>query len=149
MVITLRLALKDWIKKEREKPQITKLKRGLLPYLEYSYFPLIVFIVISYITWVTQEMDRTLIFIWKVLFTLALFPFLRYGTYCIKKFRLLYLHRNLRRFSHTFSERGIFYGRQIDFVITGIMYGGAIIFVLDIWGLNPSFFYFPAGASPS
>ncbi len=142
MVFTLRLALKDWIKKERAKQNLSKLKRGLLFYLEYCYLPLVVFIVMSYISWLSHDLDPLQITIWKVLFTLALLPALRYGTYCIKKCRLLYIHKNLKRLSKTFAERGLFYGRQIDFVLTMLMYGAATLLVLDIWGLNLSFFLF-------
>ncbi len=142
MVLSLRSALSIWIRKERTKSNLSKLRRGLLYYLEYSYLPLIVLIVISYISWVTHTLDNTQVFIWKLLLTLALFPLLRYGTHCIKKARLLYLHRNLRRLSSTFTERGIFYGRQIDFVFTLLMFGIAAVLVLDMWGLNPSFFLF-------
>jgi len=142
MMCTLRLPVKTWIQGERANPHLSKLKKGMLPYLEYSYLPLLVLIMVSYVGWLTHKMDPTQKLIWKVLITLSMFPILRYGTHCLRKIRLLYLHRNLRKLSRTFMERGMFYGRQIDFVMTVIMYGVAIIFVFDLWGLNPSFFLF-------
>lgn len=137
MVFSLRKYLKEWIRKQRKNTQRSRLKRALLPYLAYSYVPLVVLIVISYISWVTPEYGRFQVIIWKSLFTLALLPALRYGAYCLKKLRILYIHRNLKRFSSVFSERAIFYGRQVDLVMNFLLYLIAFIVVLDLWGFNP------------
>lgn len=142
MMISLHRILKDWIQKQRENPQRSRLKRALLPYLEYSYLPLIVFIVISYVSWVTHEYGPFQLIVWKSLLTLALLPFLRYTAYCLKKLRILYLHRNLKNLSPTFSQRTIFYGRQIDLLTTSCMYLAALVFTLDLWEFDPYSFIF-------
>lgn len=140
MVISLHEHLKTWIRQQRESIQRSRLKRSLLTYLEYSYIPLIVFIVISYISWATPEYDRFQIVMWKVLLTLALLPLLQYGAYCLKKLRILYIHRNLKRLSPAFSRRAVFYGHQIDFVLITLLYLIGVMAVLDLWGFNFSSF---------
>lgn len=140
MVVGLHEHLKTWIQTQRESLQRSRLKRSLLPYLEYGYIPFILFIVISYISWVTPEYDRLQVIVWKVLLTFALFPLLQYGAYCLKKIRILYIHRNLKRLSPAFSRRAVFYGHQIDFVLIALLYLLAGIAILDIWGFNFSSF---------
>lgn len=137
MVLSLHKTLKNWIQIQREQPQRSRLKMALLPYLEYSYIPLIVFIVISYISWVTPGYDRFQVIVWKFLVTLVLLPCLQYGTYCLKKVRILYIHRNLKRLSPTFSRRSLFYGRQIDFALIVLLYLIAVMLILDLWGFDP------------
>lgn len=142
MVISLHKNLKPWIQKQRENPKRSRLKRSLLPYLEYSTVPLIIFIGMSYISWVSHEYDRFQLIVWKILLTLALLPILRYIAYCLKKLRILYIHKNFKRFSVGFSERAIFYGRQIDFVLIFLLYAFSCVFVLDLWGLDPYYFIY-------
>jgi len=140
MMISLHGHLKEWIQKQQDSPQRSRLKRALLPYLAYSYLPLIVLIVMSYISWVTHEHDRFQVIVWKVLLTFTLLPLLRYGAHCLKKLRILYIHRNLNRLSSTFSQRAVFYGQQIDLALTILLYTIAAIFVLDLWELD--FYHF-------
>jgi len=140
MVVALHEHLKAWIQTQRESAQRARLKRALLPYLEYGYIPLIVFIMISYISWVTPETDRFQVITWKALVTFALFPLLQYGAYCLKKIRILYIHYNLKRLSPAFSQRAIFYGHQIDVVLIALLYLIAGIAILDLWGFNVSSF---------
>ncbi len=142
MMVSLHEEVKNWIQDQRAHPKLTNLKKALLPYLEYSYIPLIVFIVISYVSWVTHEFDRFQGIIWKSLVTLALFPLLRVAAYWLRKLRIVCLQRNLKQFSKVFAHRIIFYGRQIDFVTIIFFNVMALIFVLDLWGLNPSYFIF-------
>lgn len=142
MILALHEEIKEWIQKQRANNKLSKLKRSMVPYLEYSYIPIFVFIVISYMSWVTPELDRFHEVVWKSLFTLALFPALRYAAHCTKKLRILYIHKNLKYLSRAFSNRAIFYGRQIDFVILVLLNAAAILFVLDMWGWNPSYFIF-------
>lgn len=142
MMVSLHEHLKGWIQKQRENSQRSRLKRALLPYLEYSYIPLIVLIVISYISWVTHEYGRFQVIVWKCLLVLALLPLLRYGAYCLKKIRILYIHRNLKRLSPAVSKRAVFYGQQIDVSLTILLYILGAIFILDLWGFDPySFLY--------
>lgn len=142
MMLSLRGNLKDWIQKQRQNPQRSRLKRALLPYLEYSYIPIIIFIVISYISWVTPGYDRFQVIVWKSLLIVALLPCLQYGAYCLKKLRILYIHRNLKRLSPTFSQRALFYGHQIDIALTILLYILAAIFILDLWGFYPYYFIY-------
>lgn len=140
MMISLHRNLKDWIQIQREKPQRSRLKRALLPYLAYSYIPIIVLIVMSYMSWVTPGQDRVQVMVWKGLIVLALLPLLRYGAYCLKKLRILYIHKNLKRLSPAFSKRAVFYGQQIDSVLTIFLYMLAAVFVLDLFGFNTYLF---------
>jgi len=142
MMVSLHKYLKEWVRQQRESTQRSRLKRAILPYLEYVCIPLAVFIVMSYISWVTPEYGRFQVIVWKGLLTLALLPLLRYGGYCIKKMRILYIHRNLKRLSETFSQRALFYGRQIDVILTAVWYFAVFIFALDLWGLEPYYFIF-------
>lgn len=141
MLISLHEHLREWIGQQRKSLKRSRLKRSLLPYLEYSYLPLILLIVMSYISWVTPEYDRFQIIGWKVLLTFALLPLLQYLAYCLRKIRILYIHRNLKRLSPAFSRRAVFYGRQIDFVFIALLYIMAAILLLDIWGFNFSAFF--------
>lgn len=134
MMVSLHEEMKKWIQLQRNNPQISKQKRAMLPYLEYSSLPIIVFIVISYMSWVTPELDRFQIMIWKVLITLALFPILRMAVYCLRKIRLVFFRRFMPRIAH----RALFYGKQIDFMLVVLLNGGAILFILNLWGLNLS-----------
>lgn len=137
MVLSLNENLSAWIQKQKEHLQRSRLKRSLLPYLKFISLPLVVFIGISYISWASHEHDRFQLVIWKSLLTLSLLPFLQYLAYCLKKVRILYIHKNVKRFSATFSKRALFYGRQIDFVLISLLYFAAVIFVLVLWGFNP------------
>lgn len=140
MLVSVHEHLNGWIQQQRASVQRARLKRALLPYLEYSYIPLILFIVMSYMSWVTPEYDRFQVITWKALVTFALFPLLQYGVYCLKKVRILYIHHNLKRFSPAFSRRAIFYGHQIDFALIAVLYLMAGVAILDIWGFNFSSF---------
>jgi small-conductance mechanosensitive channel len=142
MMLSIHQEVKEWIQETRQTPYLSRLSRILLPYLEYSYIPVIVFIVISYISWVTHEFDRFQSVVWKCLFTLALFPCLRITAHCLRKIRILYIHKHLMHMSHSFAHRAVFYGRQLDFVTITLLNAAAVIFVLDLWGLNPSYFIF-------
>jgi small conductance mechanosensitive channel len=140
MLVSFHDALKIWIQGQRASIQRSRLKRSLLPYLEYSYLPLLILIVISYISWVTLETDHFQVIVWKVLLTLSLLPLLKYASYCLKKMRLLYIHRNLKRLSPAFSQRAIFYGQQIDSILKALLYIMAVLMVLDLWGFDFSAF---------
>lgn len=140
MLLSVHEYLKAWIEQQRQSMQRARLKRALLPYLEYCYIPLILFVVMSYISWVTPETDRFQVITWKVLVTFALFPLLQYGAYCLKKVRILYIHHNLKRLSPAFSQRAIFYGHQVDVVLIALLYLSAAIIILDVWGFNVSSF---------
>lgn len=142
MMLSLQEEVKIWIHEQRANSKTSKIKKTMLGFLEYSYIPMIMFIVISYVSWVTHEFDHFQLVVWKVLFTFALFPFLRVTAYCLRKLRIFFIRRNLKYFSPTFSKRAIFYGKQIDFVMIVLLNGVAFIFVLDLWGLNPSYFIF-------
>ncbi|MBA3813488.1 MAG: mechanosensitive ion channel [Alphaproteobacteria bacterium] len=137
MMLSLHKNLKDWIQTQRVSFERSRLKRSLIPYLEYSYIPLIILIVISYVSWVTHEFDRVQLIVWKCLLTLALFPFLQVAAYCVKKLRILYIHRNLKRLSPAFARRAVFYGRQIDFMMIALLYIIVFIMVLDLWEFDP------------
>lgn len=142
MMLSLHQEMKNWILKERQNPHLSLSKRALLPSLNYSYIPIIVFIVISYVSWVTREYDHFQTVIWKSLFTLALFPFLRILMSCLRKIRVLYVNKHMAQVAPLLTKRIIFYGRQIDVVMFILFNIGAILFVLDLWGLNPSYFIF-------
>jgi len=142
MMLSLHEEAKEWIRNQRAHVRLSKLKKAMLPCLEYSYIPVIIFIVISYVSWVTREYDQFQVVIWKGLLTLALFPFLRLIAYCLRKLRILLIRKNSKHLSHTFAHRAMFYGRQIDFVTIVLLNGTALIYALDLWGLNPSFFIF-------
>ncbi|HUX78669.1 MAG TPA: mechanosensitive ion channel domain-containing protein [Alphaproteobacteria bacterium] len=144
MMLALHEEVSDWIRKQRAYSRLSPLKKALLPFLEYSYIPVIVFIVISYVSWVTHEFDRFQVVVWKSLFTLAIFPFIRIAAYWLRKLRILCIQKKLQRWSRTYAQRAIFYGQQIDFVILILLNTAAFFFVLDLWGFNPSHFIFSA-----
>lgn len=142
MAFAFRKDLKVWIKKQRDSIQRARLKRSLLPYLEHITIPLIVLISISYTSWVSSELDRFQIIVWKVLLTLALLPFAQYMAYCLKKVRILYVHRNLKRLSAPFSQQAIFYGQQVDTITRTILLVSLILFAFYLWGFDPYQFIF-------
>jgi hypothetical protein len=142
MMVSLHQEVKEWIHEQRQNPRLSRLKRALLPYLEFSYVPIIVFIVISYVSWLTPEYDHFQLIVWKSLLTLALLPLSRIAAFCLRKVRILYIHKNLRRLSPSVAERAIFYGRQIDFVTITLFNGALLLFVLDLWGFDPAYFIF-------
>ncbi|OJW55257.1 MAG: hypothetical protein BGO67_11525 [Alphaproteobacteria bacterium 41-28] len=142
MMLSLQEEVRDWIKAQKARSSLSPLKKALLPYLKYCYIPMIIFIVISYVTWVTHEVDRFQIVVWKSLFTLAIFPLLTIAAYWLRKLRILCIHKKLQQVSPTIAKRSLFYGRQIDFVTIALLYAAAFLFVLDLWGFNPSYFLF-------
>ena len=142
MMFALHEEVKDWIHKQRTHLKLSKLKKALLPFLEYSYIPVIIFIVISYVSWVTDELDQFHLVVWKSLFTLAVFPLLRIAAYWIRKLRILCIQKKLHRVSRPLAQRAIFYSRQIDFVTLILLNTAAFLFVLDLWGFKPSYFIF-------
>lgn len=144
MMLALHEEVSDWIHKQRSYSSLSPLKRALLPFLEYSYIPVIIFIVISYVSWVTHEYDRFQVVIWKSLFTLAIFPLLRIAAYWLRKLRILCIQRKLQQIAPAFAKRALFYGGQIDFVTIILLNIAALLFVLDLWGFNPSYFIFSA-----
>lgn len=144
MMLNLHAEVRDWIKDQRKLPELTSLRRALFSYLEMSYIPAIVFIVISYVTWVTREYDQFQIVIWKSLITLFLFPILRVGAYWLRKIRITCIQRKIQKVSPEIAKRMIFYGAQIDVLTISILYFLGLIFVLDIWGFGPGYFIFSA-----
>jgi small-conductance mechanosensitive channel len=142
MMLALHQEVKEWIQEQREDVKLSRLRKSLLAYLEYSYIPAIIFIVISYVSWVTHEFDRFQVVVWKCLFTLTLFPLLQVAAYCLRKIRILYINRRLSHLSYSFAKRALFYGRQLDFVTITLLNAAAVIVVLDLWGFNPSYFIF-------
>ncbi|MBY0500535.1 MAG: mechanosensitive ion channel [Alphaproteobacteria bacterium] len=142
MMLALHQEVKEWIDEQRLDSKLSRLRRSLLAYLEYSYIPVIIFIVISYVSWVTHELDRFQVVVWKCLFTLALFPLLQIAAYCLRKIRILYINKHLSHLSYSFAKRALFYGRQLDFVTFTLLNATAVIVVLDLWGFNPSYFIF-------
>ncbi len=142
MMLTLHKEVRDWIGKQRAYSRLSNLKRAMLPFLEYSYIPAIIFIVISYVSWVTHDFDRFQVVVWKCLFTLTIFPLLRIVAYWIRKLRILCIQKKLQRISPALAKRAIFYSGQIDFIIITLLNVAACLFVLDLWGLNPSYFIF-------
>lgn len=142
MTVSLNESLKAWIQQQKDTLQRSRLKRALLPYLRFMALPLVVLIGMSYITWTSHEYGPFQLIVWKALLTLALFPFVRYMAHCLKKLRILYIHKHLKRFSTAFTERAFFYGRQIDLVLTALLYIGTFIFVLMLWGFNPYGLFF-------
>ncbi len=142
MMLSLHQEVKNWTLKERKNPYLSLSKRALLPCLTYSYVPIIVFIVISYVSWATHDYDHVQAIVWKSLLTLALFPFLRILMSCLRKIRVLYINKHLARIAPVFAHKVIFYGRQIDFVMFIFFNVGALLFALDLWGLNPSYLIF-------
>jgi small-conductance mechanosensitive channel len=142
MMLSIHQEVSSWIRSRRKSRSLSNLEKVMLPYLQFSYIPFIIFIVISYVSWVTNELDRFQVIIWKGLFTLALFPFLRMGASCLKKIRILYIQKHLKQLSPSYVHRAVFYGRQIDFVTISFLNIAALLFVLDLWGLNPTYFIF-------
>lgn len=142
MALTFRNDLKIWVKKQRDSLQRARLKRSLLPYLAHITIPLIVLISISYTSWVSSELDHFQITVWKVLLTLALLPVAQYAAYCLKKVRILYIHRNIKRLATPFSQRALFYGQQIDVITRALLFISSILFALYLWGFDPYQFIF-------
>jgi len=142
MMLSLHQEVKSWTLKERKNPHLSLSKRALLPYLTYSYIPIIVFILISYVSWVTPESDPFQKIIWKSLLTLFAFPFVRILMSCLRKIRVLYVNKQLARVAPLLAKKIVFYGRQIDFVMVVLFNIGALLFILDVWGLNPSYLIF-------
>ncbi len=142
MMLALRQEVKEWVRKEQQTPHLSLSKKALLPYLNYSYVPLIVFIVISYVSWSTHAYDSLQTIVWKILLTLSLLPFVRILAVCLRKIRVLYINKHLPHVSPFFGERVVFYGRQIDSVTFILLNLGALLFVLNLWGLNLSSFTF-------
>ncbi len=140
MMLDLHLEVRDWIANQRQVKQLSSLRRALLPYLEYSYIPVIVFIVISYVTWVTRESDHFQIVIWKSLVTLVLFPLLRVGAYWLRRLRILCIQRKVQKISAFLAKQLVTYGDQIDIVTISLINIGALLFILNLWGINPSYF---------
>lgn len=142
MMISLHEELKAWIKKEAKNPKISPTKRAMLPYISYGYLPLIAFIVVSYVSWVTREYDEFQTVIWKALLTLAVFPALRLMGFCLRKMRIVYLELRLRHYFRPLAERICYYGNQLDFALLFLFHGAAILFVLYLWGWDPATFIF-------
>jgi small-conductance mechanosensitive channel len=142
MMLTLYEEVNEWIKKQKSDSKLSPVKKAMLPYLKYSYIPIIVFIVISYMSWVTPKFDRFQIVMWKSLLTLSVFPVLRLLVFCLRSLRIVVTCKYLRHFSHFLARRAIFYGRQIDFMIIVLLNITALVVILDLWGLNPSYFIF-------
>ena len=138
MMFGLQPDIRGWLQKQREKPRLSALRKAMLFYLQYSYIPVIIFIVISYISWVTPEMDAFQRIMWKVLLTLAIFPFLRVLTYCLRKIRILCFQRHIHHLSRSATREALFYTRKIDVIIQFILNIGAILFILNLWDLNPA-----------
>jgi small-conductance mechanosensitive channel len=141
-MLSIHHSISEWIQLRRKSHNLSSLEKAMLPYLQFSYIPLIVFIVVSYVSWVTHEFDRFQVVVWKSLFTLALFPLLRVGASCLRRIRVLYLQKHLKQFSQVFAYRATYYGRQIDFVTVSLLNIAALLFVLDLWGINPTYFIF-------
>lgn len=142
MMLSLHEEVSAWIQKQRARLELSGLKKAMLPYLQYSYIPVIIFIIISYVSWVTHEFDRFQSVVWKCLLTLALFPFLRVAAYWIRKLRILCIQRKMHSVSQPLAKRMIFYGQQIDFITIILLNIAALIFVLDVWGFDPTYFIF-------
>ncbi len=144
MMLNLHSEVRDWIRAQRQLPELTSLRRALLSYLEMSYLPAIVLIIISYVTWVTREYDQFQVVIWKSLITLFLFPILRIGAYWLRKIRVTCVQRKVQKASPAIAKRMVFYGAQIDVITISLLYLLGLIFVLDIWGFGPTYFIFSA-----
>jgi small-conductance mechanosensitive channel len=142
MMLSLHEELKAWIKKEAKNSKISPTKRAMLPYISYGYLPLIAFIVVSYVSWVTREYDEFQIIIWKALLTLAVFPALRLMGFCLRKMRIVYFELRLKHYFRPLAERICYYGNQLDFALLFLFHGAAILFVLYLWGWDPATFIF-------
>lgn len=138
MMISLHEELKAWIRKEERNLKISPTKRAMLPYISYGYLPLIAFIVVSYVSWVTHEFDVFQVVIWKALLTLAVFPVLRLMGFCLRRMRIVYLELHLKRYFRPMAERICYYGNQLDFALLFLLHGAAILFVLYLWGWDPA-----------
>lgn len=142
MMLSLHEELKTWIKKEAKNPKISPTKKAMLPYISYGYLPLIAFIVVSYVSWVTREYDEFQVIIWKALLTLAVFPALRLMGFCLRKMRIVYFELRLKHYFRPLAERICYYGNQLDFALLFLFHGAAILFVLYLWGWDPATFIF-------
>lgn len=142
MMAFLHREIKKWTQKQRSSPKLSKLKKSMLIYLNYSYLPLIVFIVMGYVRWVTPEIDYFQKVMWKALLTVSLLPLLRYTSHLIRKFRIVLLRKNERFLTPSLIHRTLLYGHQIDWLFVTLLRIAAIVFVLDLWGLDWSTFVF-------
>lgn len=142
MMRSLHKEIKDWIQLQLSNPRLSIFKRAMIPYLQYSYVPVIVCIIVSYATWTTQTYDPFLFVVWKSLFTLSVFPGARIVALCVRKIRILYLYKYAYRYSSFLRQSFVLYGRQIDFITVIFLNFLAIFFVLEVWGANPSQFIF-------
>ncbi len=142
MMRMLHKEIKEWIQLQLKNPRLSIFKRAMLPYLHYSYAPVIVCIIVSYASWATQTYDPFLIVVWKSLLTLTVFPGARIVALCLRKIRILYLYNWLYRYPFFFLQSLILYGRQIDFVMLILSNGVALFVALEVWGANPSQFIF-------
>lgn len=136
MIFSFRKDLKLWISEQQKSIERSRLKKALLPYLDYGTIPFLVLIGMSYVSWVSRDYGRFQEITWKVLGTLSLFPLFSCFTHCLKKLRILYLHERLKRCSPAFAERSLFYGKQVDFVFRVLTIIILFAVALYIWGFN-------------
>ncbi len=142
LIASLYEETRDWIRSQQTNHKISKLRREILPYLGYIYIPIIIFIVVSYMSWVSPEIDRFQTIIWKILFTLSLFPLIRIVTHCLRKLRIFCFYKYGRRFFPKLTHRLFYLGKHIDFITFLFLSVGGALLVLDLWGLNPFYFIF-------
>jgi small conductance mechanosensitive channel len=137
MMGNLHKEIKGWVRTQQKKKSLSPLKRAMLPYLKYSYFPVIIFIVVGYASWTTRNYDSSLLIVWKGLITLAIFPVIRLLAFCLRKIRILYIYNFLRHTSPLLTNYISLYSRQIDLFVVISLNILVAIFVLNMWGINP------------
>lgn len=146
MMWGLRKEIKAWVRIEQNKTSLSPLKRAMLPYLNYSDLPVIVFFVVGYASWTMRNHDASPLIVWKGLVTLSIFPVARLLAFCLRKIRILYVYNFLRQTTPLLTKCISLYSRQVDLLIVVFLNILATVFVLNMWGVNPlSFFLSPFG----
>lgn len=132
--------MKKWIATQYKTSRASVVKKAMLPYLNYGYSAVVVFIVISYVEWTTHSYDPFLSLVWKGLFTLALFPIIRLFSLFLRKIRIFYFYKPYGYLS--FLSVKAFSGRQIDFITLILLNIVGFLLVAEMWGFHLSTFLF-------
>lgn len=127
-----------WIQGQHQKLRLSPLRKAMLFYLQYSYVPALLFIVITYISWLTPESDAFQRLVWKTLLALSLFAFARLLSYYLRRLRLLYGQRHLHRWTRSLTRNTLFYTRKFELITWLILNGGVLLLILDMCGFNLS-----------
>jgi len=133
----LRHDVMEWVTVQTAKTPMSRFRKAMSPYLYYGYYPTILLIIMSYVTWVTKDFAEFQWILWKSLGTLCLFPFLRYVAYGLRWARVVYMRDHARERGNPLPQNLLFYGRQMDFLAIVVLNLVAIMTALDLWGIGP------------